>query len=74
MEVKLTGKTRYRVHKPFLGKPLLVVQVEESRRGWVWDVEPSGYVDSQWVEETYWRDMRVTDIQSKEANGSGTTV
>lgn len=69
MEIKLTGKTRHRIHKPLFGKSMMVAQVEVSRKGWARDMEPSGYMSSSWVEDSYWRDMRVEDMLGKELDG-----
>lgn len=55
--MKLTGKRRLRLHKPLFGKPLLVLQVEET--GYVTDCV-AGRIDS--FDVTCWRDACVTDL------------
>ena len=56
-KVKLTGKTRLRVHKQFR-KTLLVLQVEERNTGYYVDMHGS------WPDFDYltWRDARLEDI------------
>lgn len=56
--MKLTGRTRYRHAKPMFGRPLLVLQVEET--GYEFD-HAGGYIDSRAV--TRWRDATLEDVQ-----------
>ena len=53
----LTGRTRHRVHKPWLGPPVMVLQVEENVR--LWDYTPSG---AEHTLATRWRDARPQDV------------
>lgn len=60
--MKPTGRKRYRVEKPFLRKPRLVLQIEETGR----ETEfCGGYIGHYTVTE--WRDATVEDLLVEEA-------
>lgn len=62
MSNKLTGNTRYRIHKPFVGKALMVLQVEETMEV---DVYAGGYVHTSRYKR--WRDAELQDIKAEVA-------
>lgn len=58
----LTGKTRFRLHKPFMGDPVLVLQVQvryqiNYDRSDIYDIHP----DIVNIDELRWRDAKVED-------------
>ena len=62
MSDNLTGSTRYRIHKPLMGKPLLVLQVEEAMEV---DDYAGGYVHTSRYRR--WRDAKMEDIKGEVA-------
>ena len=58
INTKLTGKTRYRTLNNFLGKPVLVLQVEYSVTGF----EGDSYGIAHDVDYLEWRDATVEDL------------
>jgi hypothetical protein len=59
ISVRLTGKTRARPIQRLLRQPLLVLQVEEHRKGYELD-QHGGSWDVDYCE---WRDARVEDME-----------
>ncbi len=58
MNHKLTGRTKYRLHKPLFGDPLLVLMVEEHRS----DGPPTFDGLPEYLEGCVWRDATVGDL------------
>jgi hypothetical protein len=58
---RLTGRTRYRVHKLFFGKQILVLQVEEHREGYRADEHGHG----EEINFSSWRDAKPEDITTQ---------
>lgn len=58
--MKLTGKTRMRVHQGWFGEPMLVIQVQET---WLHSESLGGVIDVE--HRTRWRDAKVTDIKTE---------
>lgn len=56
-----TGRTRHRVHKPWRGPLLLVLQVEERVTGESWTMV-GGHCDSRPVDRLVWRDATLEDL------------
>lgn len=64
MIVRLTGRTRYRVHRLFFGREVLVLQVEEQAKGArvVANEETLRCDTLPYAEYTTWRDATLGDI------------
>jgi hypothetical protein len=60
---KLTGRTMHRLHRTLFGKNLLVLQVEVHRTGTYHCPDPQDWGMSWDVDEKFWRDATVTDLQ-----------
>jgi len=58
MNPKLTGRTKYRLHKPLFGASLLVLMVEEHHS----DGPPDFNGMPTYLEGCVWRDARVEDL------------
>jgi hypothetical protein len=57
MTDKLTGRTRYRPHKPWIGRTRLILQVEVTNQ--TVSSDPTDYAT---YTHTSWRDARVEDL------------
>ena len=60
--VKLTGLTRYRVHRPLFGKQILILQVEKHYEGYA----PDGWGFGESVNCYRWSDATPEDITTKD--------
>lgn len=60
-------KTRYRLHTPMLGRPMLVLQVQETRPV---TTNIGGYIDTESM--TYWRDATTEDVSEIVLGKDGT--
>lgn len=65
--IKPTGRTRHRAHKPFFGKQILILQVEERHQGYV----PDNHGHGDDVDQCFWRDARPEDVTTKLAAPTG---
>lgn len=65
VEIKLTGRTRVRPLSRWFRSPVLIMQVEEQRKGYVLD----GWGGTNHVDCVEWRDARVEDFVSPYAIG-----
>ena len=61
IEEHLTGRTGYRIQPRFLRSPLVVLQVEVRQHGY-YMVNMGGRVESEDVDNTFYRDATVEDI------------
>lgn len=59
---KLTGRTRHRVVRRFIGEPYLVLQVEVHETGY--GIDEHGVTPD--VDYKFWRDAVVEDLTEKE--------
>lgn len=59
--VRLTGRTQYRVHETFLGKKLIVLQVE-----YEWAEDSMGDYNGmpRWLAGSGWRDATPEDLMN----------
>lgn len=58
--VTRTGRVRTRLLLRWFRKPLLIMQVEEHKKGWYYGPDPNfGAID---IDRTEWRDATVEDL------------